>query len=469
MSSTSTSGESDAGPSVQMILALRIATAAGWHDPSDVGKDVVLDPRIGVRQNRFMLSRDSHGRALVAGRLLTDILVEAGAETPAYVYDLGAMAREARELILAFGDQPQLVAYAVKANSAGAVIRTLGAAGCGAEVGSGAELELALRAGIEPARLLLSGMGKSALSIDAALMAGDRGILAIQVDSVDELARIASRARTLGRPGRVALRLNPGVMAETHEAIATGHDDAKFGIAMRDLDAAFEALDREGAALQLVGIGGHVGSQLVRTDDYLEGARAVLGVAVTRPGLELVDFGGGFGIDYGDGCAVRPADFARAASKLAREALPGVTLVVEPGRSLVGPHGILVASQVASKQSRARRWLVLDTGMTDLLRPALYGARHRIEALLAAPEPNALSWRVVGPVCESTDDFGEFALGEPPPRQVVIRDAGAYGYTMASHYNGRGYPTEVFVHEDGRVTTSRANSATSWVDARSAT
>ncbi len=468
MSSTSASGESDAGPNVQMILARRIVTSREWHGRGNVGRDVVLDPRMPVRQKRWMLSRDSHGRAILGGRRIADLLEAAGASTPAYIYDLGAMACEARELTAAFGDQPYLVAYAVKANTAGPVIRTLGDAGCGAEVGSWAELQVALRAGIGPERLLLSGMGKTSQAIDAAVGAGDRGIRAIQVDSVDELGRIAARARAIGRKARVALRLNPGVMAETHEAIATGHDDAKFGIALRDLAAAFEALDGASDALDLVGLGGHVGSQLTRTEDYLEGARAILSIAVTRPGLELVDFGGGFGIDYGDGCAVRPADFARAATALVREAMPGATLVVEPGRALVGAHGSLIATVVATKLSGERRWLVLDAGMTDLLRPALYGARHRIEPLDAAPDPHALTWRVVGPVCESTDEFGEFSLGSPPPAKVLIRDAGAYGYTMASHYNGRGYPTEVFLHADGRVTTSHANSATSWVDARSA-
>jgi len=426
-----------------------------------------------------MFSRDSEGRATVAGRPLGAILDAAGVTTPAYVYDLGAMEAEACELMGAFGEQPHLVAYAVKANTAGAVIRTLAAAGCGAEVGSAAELAVAVRAGLTPDRLLLSGMGKTVAAIDAAISSGDRGIRAIQVDSVDELSRIADRARSLGRRARVALRVNPGVMADTHEAIATGHDDAKFGIAMRDLDAAYSALGRGVADLELVGLGGHVGSQLTRTDEYLEGARAILAIAaavpsaVRRPSadgarLELVDFGGGFGIDYGDGCPVRPADFARAATLLVQEGMPGATLVVEPGRSLVGAHGSLVASVVATKRSGSRRWLVLDAGMTDLLRPALYGARHRIESLDAAPTSTDPTWRVVGPVCESTDDFGEFSLGDPPPSRVVIRDAGAYGYTMASHYNGRGFPAEVFVHADGRIATSNAHDAASWIEGRSA-
>ncbi|MBM4358266.1 MAG: hypothetical protein FJ096_09160 [Deltaproteobacteria bacterium] len=267
-------------------------------------------------------------------------------------------------------------------------------------------------------------------------------------------------------------------MADTHEAIATGHDDAKFGIAMGDLAPALDAVASAGETVRLVGVGAHVGSQLTRIEDYLEGARVVVEVARHHAarfaprkagvaGAEFVDFGGGFGIDYGDGCPVRPADFAREAVTLVREALPpSTTLVIEPGRCLVGAHGVLVASVVAEKHSGARRWLVLDAGMTDLLRPALYGARHRIESLDTPPREAGTHWRVVGPVCESTDDFGEFPLGEPAPTRVVIRDTGAYGYTMASHYNGRGYPTEVFVHADGSVTCSRAGSAAEWVAER---
>lgn len=414
-----------------------------------------------------MFTRDQEGRACVAGRALGSLLDELGVGTPTYVYDLGAMAREARALAAGFGDQRNLVAYAVKANSAGSVVRTLAAEGCGAEVGSPAELAVAVNAGLPPERILLSGMAKSPAALDAAIGAGASGILAIQVDSVDELGTIAARARALGRTARVALRLNPGVMADTHEAIATGHDDAKFGIALADLPAAVHALETARESLRLVGVGGHVGSQLTRVDEYLDGARALVAVAKTLGELEFVDFGGGFGIDYGDGCPVTPADFAKGATRLLRDTLgPNLLLVVEPGRSLVGAHGTLVARVAARKVSGKRRWLVLDAGMTDLLRPALYGARHRIESLEAMLDDSATRWRVVGPVCESTDDFGEFSLGDPAPTRVAIRDAGAYGYTMASHYNGRGYPSEVFVHENGSVTVSRAGSAEDWIRER---
>jgi diaminopimelate decarboxylase len=420
-----------------------------------------------------MLTRDSDGRALVAGRSIATILDAVDAATPAYVYDLGAMAAEARELIAAFGDQANLVAFAIKANSAGSVIRTLANVGCGAEVGSHAELEVARRTGIGADRILMSGMGKTAQAVDAAIGCGDRGIRAIQIDSVDEIARVAARARALGRAARVSFRVNPAVRADTHDKIATGHEDAKFGIAMADLDAAWHALEEAGSSLVFVGFGVHVGSQLTDTGAYLEAADALLALTADRERtiggkLEMIDFGGGFGVDYGDGCVARPAQFVRAAvQRVVAAGMGHCTVAVEPGRSLVAPHGALIARVVATKITGERRFLVIDAGMNDLLRPALYGARHRVEPVDSAPVPDAPSWRVVGPVCESSCDFGEHAFADPAPTEVVIRDAGAYGFAMANNYNGRGLPTEVFVHEDGRITKSTAGSTGWWIEQRS--
>lgn len=411
-----------------------------------------------------MLTRDAAGRALVGGVRLDGVL------TPAYVYDLDAIAAEARDLAAGFGGAPHLVAYAVKACSAGPIVRALAREGCGAEVVSGSELELALACGVPADRILFSGVAKTDAELDRAVGAGERGIFAIQMESVEEIARTDARAAALGRTARVALRINPGVEADTHAHVATGHDEAKFGILREDLGDAWEALGRA-RHVELAGLSTHVGSQLTQTNDYLAAADVLLGIArehEARSGrrLAFVDFGGGFGIDYGRGCQVRPADFAREATARARASGFGDrTIVVEPGRSLVGAHGVIVASVVGAKRSRSgRRWLAIDAGMNDLIRPALYGALHRIEpADEAPPGEGAPAWRVVGPVCESSDDFGEHRFAEPPPARVVIRDAGAYGFTMASQYNGRALPTEVFV-EGGRVVLShRARSADDWV------
>jgi diaminopimelate decarboxylase len=387
------------------------------------------------------------------------------------VYDLDGIEAEARDLAAGFGDAPHLIAYAVKACSAGPVVRALAAVGVGADVVSGGELAVALGAGVPPERILFSGVAKQPWEIDAAIGAGPNGILALQVESVEELARVEARAAALGRRARVGLRINPGIEADTHAHVATGHDQAKFGIAIADLGAALAAVARA-PHLALVGVGGHVGSQLTDTRAYLAAAELFARVASERRAagdqLAFVDFGGGFGVDYGAGCPVRPADFARAAvALLARTGAAGLRVLVEPGRSLVAPHGVLVASVVGTKESivDGRRWLLIDAGMNDLLRPALYGAWHRVEPLEAAQVASGPSWRVVGPVCESSDDFGAHPFAEPPGR-VVIRDAGAYGFTMASQYNARPLPAEVFLRAGRVVAVSRPAPVEAWVAGR---
>jgi diaminopimelate decarboxylase len=414
-----------------------------------------------------MLTRDDRGAAL-GGSPLTEVLASAGVGTPAYVYDLDGIEAEAHALFEGFEGAPHLVAYAVKANAAGPVVSALARAGCGADVVSGGELAVALGAGVDADRILFSGVAKQAWELDRAIGAGARGILAIQLESVEEIARVDARAAALGRRARVSLRVNPGVVAATHAHIATGHDEAKFGIARDDLGAAHEALARA-PHLDLVGIGGHVGSQLTDTMAYAAAAELFVGLAAASRGagapLSFVDLGGGFGVDYGLGCAASPADFARVAARLV--AGTALRVVVEPGRSLVAPHGVLCATVLGSKRSRAgdRRWLMIDAGMNDLVRPALYAAWHRVEPLEGPAPTDAPRWRVVGPVCESSDDFGAHPLADPPAR-VVIRDAGAYGFTMASEYNGRPLPAEVFLRGGRVVAVSRLRTVDKWVAER---
>lgn len=424
------------------------------------------------------MQRDEDGGATLGGARLDLILERAGVGTPAYVYDVGGVITEARDIRAAFGATLHLVAYAVKANSAGPIVRALAGEGVGADVVSGAELALAAAVGVRPDDIVFSGVAKRDEEIDRALALGDQGILALQVESVEEIPRIEARARAVGRRARVSIRVNPGIEADTHAYIATGHDEAKFGIPRSEIGAAVEAL-LQAPSVELVGVGHHVGSQLTVLDDYVAAARMLVPVfgaceaAMTqagRPPLSLIDFGGGFGIDYGKGCPVRPADFVRAlVSEVARAGLSHVRTVVEPGRSLVGSHGVLCATVIMDKRARPggaeRRWLMIDAGMNDLLRPALYQAFHRIEALSGGGSGRA-AYRVVGPVCESSDDFGAHELPDPPPAQVVIRDAGAYGFTMASEYNGRTLPTEVFVQAGEVLSVIRPRSAAAWVRAR---
>lgn len=419
------------------------------------------------------VSRRPDGTLDIGGVSLAEIARDTRIGTPAYVYDLDAIAAEARELREAFGAAPHLIAYAVKANSAGPIVRALVAEGCGADVVSGAELRLAERCGVDLDRIVFSGVAKTDDEIDLAIRVGARGIGAIQVESVEEIGRVGARAAAAGRRARVSMRINPGVAADeidTHSYIATGHDEAKFGVPNASVPEALQRLEQT-SSVELVGLTSHVGSQFTSTDAYLASARSLFELArqvrATFP-LRFVDSGGGFGIDYGEGCAVRPADFVRQTRALQAElGLDDLALYVEPGRSLVGAHGVLVARVLQRKLAGERRWTMIDAGMNDLMRPALYQARHRIVPLeLAAGGAPSRAYRVVGPVCESSDDFGVHELPDGDMREVAILDAGAYGYTMASQYNGRPLPAEVFVRRGRIVGISPRRSIDPWIDER---
>ena len=412
---------------------------------------------------------------MLGGVSLAEIASDRRFGTPAYVYDLDAIAAEARDLQAGFDDAPHLVAYAVKANSAGPVVKTLAEEGCGADVVSGAELTLALRCGVTPERILFSGVAKADGELDLAIGSGPAGIGSIHVESVEEITRVAARAKAAGRVARVSLRINPAVDREaldTHSYIATGHDEAKFGVPLTSVPEALELLTGL-PAVELVGVGSHVGSQLTATEGYLASARALFAFARevrTRFPLQFVDGGGGFGIDYGDGCPVRPADFIRATRVLQREmGLGDLALYCEPGRSLVGAHGVLLARVIQHKIAEPRRWTMIDAGMNDLMRPALYQARHRIVPVTLDGSAVVRPYRVVGPVCESSDDFGIHDLPDAHgqhPSEVAILDAGAYGYSMASRYNGRALPAEVFLRGGAVAMVTPRHSAQDWVEDR---
>ncbi len=392
--------------------------------------------------------------------------------TPFYIYDVDGIVAEAKAMHDAFENAPHLVAYAVKANSAGTIVRALAEADCGADVVSGAELEVALACRIAPSKIVYSGVAKKDSEIDLAITCKNEGICAIQIESVEEILRVEARAAASGRRARVSLRFNPELdEIDTHAHISTGHDEAKFGVAAADIPRAIDAF-RSSKHIDLVGLTTHVGSQFTTTDEYLRGARALFGLArdmCTMHALkpQFLDVGGGFGVDYGTGCAVKPADFVRAARVAQRELGFGdIPLYIEPGRSLVAAHGVIVSNLIQSKVTTTRRWLMIDAGMNDLIRPALYQARHRIVDLSNPPSASDIAWRVVGPVCESSDDFGSHDLPEIPPDRVAILDAGAYGFTMASQYNGRTLPGEMFVRGGKIVHLSEPSTRAAWIESR---
>ena len=327
------------------------------------------------------------------------------------------------------------------------------AEGLGADVVSGGELAKCLTAGIAPERIVFSGVGKREDEIQAAVAAGIRSL---NVESLDELEEIADPARQLGRVAAVSIRLNPDVAGGGHEYLATGGAASKFGLERAEAAEAFRRAAAD-EALEPVGISFHVGSQLLDTEPILVAAAraAELWRELTPAGIQLRDFdaGGGLGIAYDGGPEPDVGDYAATLAELARGLR--ATLIIEPGRHLVGPVGTFVTRVLRVKEAGGRTIVVCDGGSNDLLRPVLYGAEHPI-AVLASDEREPTPVDVVGPLCESSDFLG---LGRtlPLPRRgdlIAVELAGAYGRVMSSTYNARPLCAEV-VLEQGSWRVSR--------------
>jgi diaminopimelate decarboxylase len=367
--------------------------------------------------------------------------------TPCYVYGARVVRERYQALAGALDGTPHALHYALKANSTMGMVRLVRSLGAQVDANSGGEVELALRAGYTPGEIVFTGVGKTPAELELAVRLG---LKAINAESPGELARIDEIARARGARARVALRVNPDIDAGSHPHISTGLKRNKFGVALESaFDVCLDAARRPG--LHLVGLHAHIGSQIT-TLEPLSGAAATLTALARRLGsagvtLEHLDLGGGLGISYDGQPVPDVADYVAALVGATRDS--GCSLILEPGRWLVGPAGVLVATVVDVKvHPGARRFVVLDAGMTDLLRPALYGAFHRIVPLQRDAR-GEVTCDVVGPVCESSDTFGvDRQLPDPRPGdRVAVLDAGAYGAVMASNYNRRLAPAEVLVDE----------------------
>ena len=381
--------------------------------------------------------------------------IAAATDTPVFVYAAGVMRTRLAALRGAFAGDDLLVCYAVKANSALAVIRTLAEAGAGAEVVSGGELTRALAAGVPASRIVFSGVGKSRAEMAQALEAG---IFQFNVESVPELIQLGEVAARVGRPAPVALRINPDVAADTHDRISTGRRHDKFGIPYDQALDVYRMAARLGA-IEIVGIHLHIGSQILSLAPFEAAYRRALGLIdeLSRAGITItrLDLGGGFGARYRD----EPALDLEGYAALVRELTAGrdLQLVVEPGRYLVAESGLLVTRVLFVKPGVERAWLILDAGMNTFIRPMLYEAWHDILPV-REPAPGAprVPFDVVGPICESTDLFARDR--ELPPLEagdlVALTSAGAYGAVMASDYNSRPRAAEVLV-DDGRFAIVR--------------
>jgi diaminopimelate decarboxylase len=364
--------------------------------------------------------------------------------TPFYCYSSAALEDRYRAYAAAFADQRATICYAVKASSNLAIIGTFARLGAGADVVSEGELRRALAAGVAAERIVFSGVGKTRAEMEFALASG---IHQINVESVAELATLNEVALAMGKRAPVVLRVNPDVDAPTHAKIATGKSENKFGIDLVHIaEVAGRAADMPGIALS--GLAVHIGSQLTDLAPFrLAFTRlAELVTALRGAGIALsrVDLGGGLGIAYRDEAPPPLADYAALVKGIFGNL--GVTLALEPGRSLVGNAGALVATAVAVKEGLTRRFLILDAAMNDLIRPTLYEAWHDIVPVVARAGA-AAPVDVVGPVCETGDTFATQRMLAPiaAGELVAILSAGAYGAAMSSTYNSRPLVPEVLV------------------------
>lgn len=373
---------------------------------------------------------------------LSRIAAETG--TPTYVYSSRALAEQFHAFDNAFAGQDHLICYAVKANFSLAVMRLFANYGGGADVVSGGELFRALKAGVPAKRICFSGVGKTEAEIKQALEAG---ILMFNVESMAELETLNRLAGQVGQIAPMAVRVNPDVNPKTHPYISTGLKKNKFGL---DMEAALEAYAtaRDMANVNPIGIDCHIGSQLTEISPFVEAVKRLKDLIekLTSMGvmLKYLDIGGGLGITYKEENPPQPLEYAVALG--AELAGLGLTLILEPGRVMVGNAGALLTKVVYVKQNSVKKFLIVDVGMNDLLRPALYQSYHYIQPL-KQPGEGLEKVDVVGPICESSDFLAQDR--DMPPVEageyLAVMSAGAYGMTMSSQYNARPRAAEVMV------------------------
>jgi diaminopimelate decarboxylase len=371
-------------------------------------------------------------------------------DTPTYVYSRRAILKAFGRYVDALSGRSSLVCYAMKANSNLGVLRLLAEAGSGFDIVSGGELARALAAGALPGRIVFSGVGKSEEEIRAALMAG---IACFNVESAAELETVDRVAQSLGKRAPISLRINPDVDPGTHPYISTGLKSNKFGIAVGEAEELYRRAAQL-AGIQIVGIDAHIGSQITAIAPYIEAADRLLDLVdrLCAKGLPIrhIDFGGGLGIAYRDE-EITPSieDFVSALlACVDRRGHSDKTLILEPGRSIVGNAGVLLTRVQYIKEGASKNFAIVDAAMNDLLRPALYEAW--MDVVPVVPHPGtARIFDVVGPVCESADWLArERSLVLRPGDLLAVCSAGAYGMSMSSNYNSRGRPAEVIVDGD---------------------
>ncbi len=367
--------------------------------------------------------------------------------TPFYLYSHKTLTRHFRVFDGAFGDLPHLTCFAVKSNSNLAILRLFVEEGGGVDIVSGGELYRALKAGVDPGKVVYSGVGKTADEIAFAL---DAGILMFNVESSQELEAISACAVRMGKRAGVALRINPDVDAGTHPHISTGLKENKFGISIGDAPAEYRrALSLPN--IEVIGVSCHIGSQITETSPFTDALGRLKGLLaqLREEGFEIryLDLGGGLGITYLDETPPHPTEYARALLEMARDM--SCTFIFEPGRILTGNAGALITRVLYRKKSDEKDFVIVDAAMNDLIRPSLYDSYHGIQPVRQGGK-NEITADVVGPICESGDYFArDRTMPDVEPGELIaVMSAGAYGFVMSSNYNSRPRAAEVLARGD---------------------
>jgi diaminopimelate decarboxylase len=363
--------------------------------------------------------------------------------TPVYIYSEQTLRRHVRVFDEAFQSVPHLICYAVKANSNINLLRRFAEWGTGFDIVSGGELFRVLRAGGSAEKVIFAGVGKTAAEIRYAL---DAGILFFNVESGAELELIQTIARDANKRARVSIRANPDVDPRTHPYISTGMQKHKFGVSLPDARELYQTARRL-PNIDVVGVQCHIGSQITDIKPFEEALSSlrefILELKAAGLGLQYLDFGGGLGISYNGEEPPSPAAYGSAVARTTKDL--GLTIVLEPGRVIVGNAGILLTRVLLKKNQGSKKFLVIDAGMNDLIRPALYGSHHQLWPVLKREETETAD--VVGPVCESADFIAkdrEVAVLQPG-ELLAIMSAGAYSFSLSSNYNSRPRAAEVLV------------------------
>lgn len=377
-----------------------------------------------------------------------DIPLSAIAEavgTPFYVYSKATLSRHFKAVDEAFSDIKHITCFAVKSCSNIAILNLFSSLGGGADIVSGGELFRALRAGIEPQKIVYSGVGKTVEELRYAL---NSQILMFNVESIQELQTLQETAAALKRTAPIALRVNPDVDPKTHAYISTGLAKNKFGIPVKEA-AEIYLKAREMSNIEIVGVSCHIGSQLTTVAPFVESLTKIIdfikGLTAAGINIRYLDMGGGLGIKYDDETPPAPGEYAAAVKEMLRE-VADCTLIIEPGRVIAGNAGALITKVLYTKEGN-RKFIIVDAGMNDLARPSLYDAYHEILPVIESQEREEAD--IVGPICESGDFLARGRLAPLTERHdlLAVMSAGAYGFSMASNYNSRPRAAEVMVHQ----------------------